>query len=475
VDTTAPAWTSPVLDGQLYGEPLVWSGDVYVATENDTVDALSGTTGAVVWSTHVASPVPASDLPCGDIAPTVGITGTPVIDQARNEIFVVADELVGGKPQHDLVGLNTRTGAVELSVDVDAPGSEPAAQLQRTGLNLSGGQVVFGVGGNDGDCPFYRGRVTAVPETGGTPTFFTVDAAAGDSEGAIWMGGAAPAVDASGNIWVSVGNGSVSSPRQAFDDSDSVLELSPSLQLLQYFAPTTVDHDNADDLDMSMAPALLSDGQVVLAGKSRIVYLLNGTHLGGIGGQETSLGAACSQDIDGGSAVVGTTIYLPCLHGTVAVQVGATPPSLSSAWSASAGGGPPIVAGGLVWSIGQNGILYGLDASNGTVRQQASIGVPANHFPTPSVGDGLLLAPSATQVVAFRATAPATSTTTTSTATTTTTAPPHQAAPPPASTGGGLSSGAIAGIVIGAVAVAALLGTATALNVRRRRQGAPPP
>ena len=31
------AWTSPVLDGQLYGEPLVADGRVVAATENDTV------------------------------------------------------------------------------------------------------------------------------------------------------------------------------------------------------------------------------------------------------------------------------------------------------------------------------------------------------------------------------------------------------------------------------------------------------
>jgi hypothetical protein len=37
------------------------------------------------------------------------------------------------------------------------------------------------------------------------------------------------------------------------------------------------------------------------------------------------------------------------------------------------------------------------------VLQKASVGVPANHFPTPSVGDGLLLAPSAYRVVAFTA------------------------------------------------------------------------
>ena len=35
-----------------------------------------------------------------------------------------------------------------------------------------------------------------------------------------------------------------------------------------------------------------------------------------------------------------------------------------------------------------------------------TIGAPANHFPTPSVGDGLLLAASAEHVVAFAAPAP---------------------------------------------------------------------
>ena len=127
VDTTTRAWTSPTLDGQLYGEPLVWSGRVYVATENDTVYALSSATGAVVWSTHLGSPVPAGSLPCGDITPTVGITGTPVIDQARGEIFVVADELVNGNQAHMLVGLDVRSGKAEMTQYVDPPGAYSGA------------------------------------------------------------------------------------------------------------------------------------------------------------------------------------------------------------------------------------------------------------------------------------------------------------------------------------------------------------
>jgi outer membrane protein assembly factor BamB len=79
------AWTSPILDGELYGEPLVADGRVVAATENDTVYAISARTGRVLWSRHLATPVPARDLPCGDISPEVGITGTPVIDLTRQE------------------------------------------------------------------------------------------------------------------------------------------------------------------------------------------------------------------------------------------------------------------------------------------------------------------------------------------------------------------------------------------------------
>ncbi|MGD0743037.1 MAG: PQQ-binding-like beta-propeller repeat protein [Acidimicrobiales bacterium] len=404
VDTVHAAWMSPTLDGLLYGEPLVFSHNVYVATEDDSVYALSSTSGRVVWVRHLARPVPSSLVPCGDISPSVGITGTPVIDPTRNEIFVVADELRNARPAHVLVGLNTTSGALEMQRVVDPPGAHPAALLQRTGLTLDDGRVVFGMGGNDGDCSTYRGRVVSVSENGANSEYFTVDSAPGERQGAIWMGGAAPVVDASGDVWVSAGNGSVYSSSQPYDDSDSVLELSPSMHLLQYFAPTTWPSNNAQDLDMSTAPILLASGQVVLTGKSRIVYLLDGAHLGGIGHQETSLGGACAADIDGGSAVVGMTVYLPCLSGTVALRVTQSPPSLRILWSSSSGGGPPIVAAGLVWTIGQDGVLYGLDPATGAIRQQATIGLPVlNHFPTPSVGDGLLLAASSNRVIAFRA------------------------------------------------------------------------
>jgi hypothetical protein len=275
------------------------------------------------------------------------------------------------------------------------------------------------------------------------------------------MGGAAPVVDREGNVWVTAGNGSVESASGPYDDSDSVLELSSAMRLEQFFAPVTWASENASDLDMSTAPALLPDGQVIAGGKSGIVYLLNGAHLGGIGRQQALLRSACSDVIDGGFAVSGMTVYLPCLSGVTAVRATRSPAALRLLWTSGSGGGPPIIAAGLVWTIGQNGNLYGLNPATGAVRQQASIGAQANHFPTPSVGDGLMLAPSARDVVAFRAgsgfAVPAAP------------SPGTPAAGQPAPSGGsGTSPGVIAGVVAGCAAV---IGGAGWFLWRRRTAG----
>jgi hypothetical protein len=201
----------------------------------------------------------------------------------------------------------------------------------------------------------------------------------------------------------------------------------------------------------------------VLAGKSRIVYLLSGAHLGGIGHQQATLGSACGQDIDGGVAVQGMTVYLPCLAGIIAVRAASSPPSLHLLWSSGTGGGPPIAAAGLIWTMGQNGTLYGLDPATGRIRQQVTIGAEANHFPTPSVGDGLLLAASAEHVVAFAAPAPGARPAPA-------TASPGagasgQASPAPASNSGPY----VAAIVFVAAAVVIGLGWFVARRLRRAR------
>ncbi len=397
-----PAWTSPVLDGQLYGQPLVAAGRVFAATENDTVYAMAADTGAVLWADHVATPFDPSSVPalCGDIRPTVGITSTPVIDTARSEIFVVGAVAAPGGAVHELFGLDIYTGAVLLDEVIDPVGADQAFLLQRASLALTDGRVVVGFGGNDGDCQPYNGWVVSAPEDGSHPAAFEVADQPGDSQGAVWMGGAAPSVDAQGNVWVATGNSAFHSSSDPYDHSDSVLKLSPTMQLLDAFAPSTWYADNGADADLgSTAPALLPDGLVFAVGKSRTAYVLNQSSLGGVGGQLASTAGFCPGDPDGGAADLGGTLYVPCNNGIHAVTVTSGPPTAT--WTTASGAhGSPVVAGGLVWSIG-GGNLYALSTSDGAAVQQFAIGASSSSFPSPAAADGLILAPSSNRVHAF--------------------------------------------------------------------------
>src|SRR5579859_1268499 len=157
------------------------------------------------------------------------------------------------------------------------------------------------------------------------------------------------------------------------------------------------------------------------------------------------------------------TVYLPCLGGIIAVRASSSPPALHLLWSSGTGGGPPIAAAGLIWTIGQNGTLYGLDPASGSVKQQATIGSPANHFPTPSVDGGLLLAASAEHVVAFAAPAPGAAPASAPAATGAGQVPSGQASPAPAAHSGPY----LAAIVFVAAALLIALGWFVARRLRR--------
>ncbi len=403
------AWRSPTLDGSLFGEPLVYGGRVVIATTNDTIYELSAHNGTILWHRHYATPVPTSDLACpGNVDPTVGIIGTPVLDPSRNEIFAVADErATNGAISHHLLGVNLRTGTVQLNEVVDLPGRSPNAELQRSALTLDRGQVIIGYGGNYGDCGNYTGAIVAAPEGGGRDRVYTVEPTASDHEGAVWQGGGSPLVDSSGNIWFSTGNGSAGAG-DPYDYSDSVAELSPTLAREQYFAPSTWASDNANDEDLGSAAPAFVDGYVFQVGKLHVAYLLNPGHLGGIGGAGGGLVGSmpvCNGDPHGGLAVQGDTVYVGCSDGIWAIGISTSAPHMRVLWTNSTGSnGAPIIAGGLVWSIdGENGTgtLYGINPSNGNVVVSKSTNGEDTHFPTPAVADGLLLAPAHDRVYAF--------------------------------------------------------------------------
>lgn len=418
-------WQTPALDGPIWAEPLVYGPDVYVATENDTIYAIDAETGKVAWEKHLGTPVPSSELPCGDIEPTVGITSTPVIDPQTSTIYAVEDTWDGthqSSIRHKLIALDTQTGTLRANFPIEVDPAYPSGgsarnQLQRAALALDGNEIVIGYGGNDGDCQTYWGWLVAAPKSGVGPTYhFQVESETGHHAGAIWGSGNAPAVDSSGDVYAATGNGYSGGH---FDYSESVLRLEPDLHLIEYWAPKEWLQLDEGDGDLgSSNPMILPNGLVFEIGKSGEGVLLRPGAFGGVGASPAASLSVCGSW--GGGIYVpasaeGGTLYVSCLSGglrAVAVsELGASKPkmSLAEGWSAPEEAiGPPIYAGGLVWATHWKehleeggGVIYGIDPASGQVKFEENEGAFA-HFATPSAGAGRLFLANGTQLTALR-------------------------------------------------------------------------
>jgi outer membrane protein assembly factor BamB len=369
------------LNGAVYGQPLAVGGLIIAATEGDSVYGLDRATGQVRWRVNIGTPVPLSALPCGDIDP-LGITSTMVYDPATGLVYAVA-ETTGY--HHVLVGVNPQTGQVAFRRGIPTPDGHPRFDQQRGALALAGGRIYIPFGGLAGDCGPYRGSVVGVPASGQGPLISYVVPTA--QEGGIWTPGG-PVTGPGGTLYVGVGNGAATSG--AYDGSDSVTALSLTLREIGIFAPDVWPQDNAGDVDLgSLSPVLLPSGLVLQVGKRGIGYLLDASHLGGVGGQLT---AAPICRAYGGAAVSGTVAYVPCADGGLAA-VDTAGRRLRIRWRGPAtAAGSPVLGGGAVWVADLDaGILYQLSPDTGQVRQEIRLGAPLPHFASPSLSGPLVL------------------------------------------------------------------------------------
>jgi outer membrane protein assembly factor BamB len=404
--TFAAAWSVPGLTGRIWAEPLVFHGLVIVATEDNDLYAFNEATGAQAWHVKLGAPVPSSELPCGDISPTVGITSTPVIDPSTGTLYAVADLASGSSANHIMFALNALTGAVNFFRGVEPPGDIPLNQLQREGLALDQGRVLVGFGGNDGDCAQYKGHLVSAPasNTGGNDVY-TVPTT---REGAIWSGGGAPAVDGAGSVYVPTGNAASSDPSN-YDHGDTLEKLSPLATELDYWAPSSWAQDSASDADLgSVSPELLPGNLVYQGGKNGIGYLVSTPNMGHIGGE---LFSAPVCDSFGADAYENGILYVACSGGVHALNIDATNHRFSIRWTGpSDANGPPIIAGGLVWVTATGSSkLYGLDPSTGAVKVTQP--TPAmEHFVTPAASDGRLFVATGSTLNAYTIATPVVST-----------------------------------------------------------------
>ncbi len=376
------AW-STALDGAVYGEPLVVDGTVIVVTENDSVYGLS-LSGKVKWRSHVGTPVPLSELPCGNIDP-LGMTGTPIYDAGTGRVYVAAE--LDNPIRHRLYAVDPTTGKVAWSRSLDPANMVVETQQQRAALAISHGRVWVAFGGLAGDCGSYHGWVIGKRLSGkGKLSVYQQPSA---REAGIWAP-SGPAVDEAGHLYVAVGNGSALQP--PYDDSDSIIKLDRNT-LVDLFAPATWAQENADDEDLgSTGPLLFSANGKNWSfgiGKAGDGYLLRQGNLGGIGGEAASVHNCKSF---GGMAFRAGTVYVPCLGGLSAYRVVAGP-AMKLLWQNTAiqYGASPVLGGGAVWAI-YNNALFQLSPATGAVVRSISLGATTPHFATPTLHGSLVLA-----------------------------------------------------------------------------------
>ncbi len=391
------AWNSSNLDGAVYAEPLLANGVLFVATENDSIYALNETTGISIWRTNLGTPIPGSSLPCGDIDPS-GITGTPVIDNAAGKIYAVAYIEPG---MHELFALDLNNGTVSFERDVDPSGADVTALQQRSALALDNGVVYIAYGGLDGDCGNYVGWIIEAPvnDTGQLISYQVPT----QREGGIWAP-AGPTIDESGDLLVSIGNSAATSSTSSFDYGDSVVRLSPSLRVVDFWAPSNWLELNQGDTDVgSISPAILGGGTIFQSGKNGIGYLLGQNNLGGIGGERFS--AQVCDSAFGGTAYAAPYLFVPCTGGLYALNViTGSNPSFTGAWNVTGfWAGPPIIAGGNVWTVDtSNSILYAFSTQNGSTLFKYQLASTV-HFETPTAGDGFIFVAAGDMISAFTA------------------------------------------------------------------------
>jgi hypothetical protein len=418
-----PGWTQPTLDAEVYAEPLIYNGLVYVATLNNTVYALNQSDGSIVWQMPLGAPE-TTGWGCGNVSPQ-GILGTPVIDTAASRIYVAtlfADDI------YRVFGLDLATGATRLTTQIPATigtGFDWTIQQQRGALSLRNGYVYVPFGGRAGDCGTYHGFVVGVPTNGSTTLAVYQTPSSGSG---IWTAGGVVVDDSTGNVFAATGNG-VASGCATVDQNDAVVRLSPSLVLQDYFMPQDWQaHWCSNDQDLgSASPLLISPNLLFQSGKWGGGFLMNPNSLGQVDGQlfPTPKPATYSQadvcfgntsDATFGSfAYAAPFIYVECEgRGLVALSTNTSTPSFSPCDAACAAPdwhagaitfGPPIVAGGAVWVANNGGGLYAFNATTG-VQIYHSAGFGINRFVTPAEAGGQVFVPSHTVIKSFTFAAP---------------------------------------------------------------------
>ncbi len=283
----------------------------YIASEGDSVYAYDADDGTLIWHRNFTNPALGitavsrdSVADCNAIGPTIGISSTPVIDPARQTLYVVDKiQITHGADttyENDLHALDLRSGADRIT-PAAIGGSVVASdgtiatfndqrQQNRPGLALADGAVYVAFGSS---CDAVPGGVHGWMFAYSAATLHQVavlDTTASSANaylGSIWQSTVAPAIDPSGDLFFATGNGTFDANAGRTSYGDSILRTSAELRIRDYFAPANDYALEAADQDVGAAGVMLvpyaanRSTHLAIGGvKSGVMYLLNRDRLG---------------------------------------------------------------------------------------------------------------------------------------------------------------------------------------------------
>ncbi len=421
-----------VVDGVIWGQPLYMNAlnlggtlhnVVFITTDNDSVYAFDADNGTQLWQrtflSNGVTPIPGSMVT--STMAKIGMVGTPVIDPDAGVLYVVVATLEnsGTTLVHRLHSIDVKTGldALAGSAVISDANFTDAREMQRAGLLLANHTVYVSFGGI-GDIPPYHGYVFAFDENTLAQTAVYNNTLSGNG-GGIWMSSGAPSADEDGNVYVSSGNGYYDSTRNL---SESVIKLSPSLQVLDFFTPYNQVQLEPIDADLGSGGVLIVPDQtgayvheLINCGKPTPIYVMNRDQMGGynttsdnvIQRLDNQLGATGSFRDSGmpcflTPAMWKQNVYFIANHDVIKTFVldpssgllSGTPVATGSFTYLWPGAQPAISSNG-----DTNGVLWTFDRATGTLRANDATNVSnvlyisgamstAGKWPVPTVVNG---------------------------------------------------------------------------------------
>ena len=281
---------------------------VIAATAKDTVFAFDADANPCIqlWRTSLipageeAIPAPNGDIPTDDIAPYIGITGTPAIDTSTESLYVVAKTRTSSIPMsyvERLYSLDLGTGqpkiqptGVRISTDTSAASVfDPRLENQRAALLLDNGNVYIAFASHHGLGNYHGWLIRYDALTLQRNSVFDVTPLL--QYGGIWQSGGGPSADSNHDVYVTTGSGPFDANVGGSNYSESFLRLNTTgeISVGDYFTPCDQAMLSATSQDIgSSAPVLLPDSAgsatqpnwLVGGAKNGSLYVLNRKILG---------------------------------------------------------------------------------------------------------------------------------------------------------------------------------------------------